>query len=298
MAERINFTKAALESLIEGRDGARAVIYDAKQPGLIAELRAGGTLSFYLYRWANGRPHRLRIGAYPAVTIDAARQQARELTSELANGADPAEAKRAKRQEATLADLLAHWLDYAKQHKKTWQADETLYKRLLVGWKTRRLSSIKRSDIAALHARIGRDNGPYIANRLLALIRAMFNKANDVGFEGTNPTKGIKKFKEQSRDRFLQPDEMPRFMAALNAEPNDTLRDFFLLCLYTGARKGNVQAMAWEEVNLAAATWRIPDTKSGEPVTVHLSAPAMEILARRVLKANGCTWVFPYLPKR
>ncbi len=35
-----------------------------------------------------------------------------------------------------------------------------------------------------------------------------------MGFNGPNPTQGIKKFKEQSRDRFLQPSELPTFMAA------------------------------------------------------------------------------------
>src|SRR5262245_55604309 len=235
MAERVNFTKAALESLIDDNDGARAVVYDKRQPGLIAELREGGTLSFYVYRWANGRPHRLRIGEFPAVTIDAARTQAKRWIADLVNGVDVAELRREKRQEATLGELFAHWLDYAKQHKKTWKADEILFNRLLVGWKTRRLSGIKKSDVAALHARVGRDNGHYMANRLLALLGAMFNKAADVGFVGTNPAKGIRKFREQSRDRFLQPNELPAFFAAVSAEPNETLRDFFLLCLYTGA---------------------------------------------------------------
>jgi hypothetical protein len=78
MPQRINFTKVALEPLIDLHNGDRAVIYDTRQPGLIAELRAGGTLSFYVYRWANGKPHRLRIGAYPALTIDAAKRNENE----------------------------------------------------------------------------------------------------------------------------------------------------------------------------------------------------------------------------
>ena len=44
---------------------------------------------------------------------------------------------------------------------------------------------------------------------------------------------------------------------------------------------------------LPDGAWRIPETKSGEPVPVHLPAKAVEILRRRLGEANGCPWVFP-----
>ena len=44
MAEKINFTKAALADLLANYDG-RKVVYDAKQPGLMAELRSANSLS-------------------------------------------------------------------------------------------------------------------------------------------------------------------------------------------------------------------------------------------------------------
>lgn len=293
--KRINFTKAVLESLLDQHGGDRAVWYDTRQPGLIAELREGGTLTFYLYRWSNGKPNRLRIGAFPEVTIEQARDQCRKWISKQIDGVDLAAVKREGRQEPTLKDLFAHWLDtHAKLHKTTWKEDQRQFDNLLAGWHTRRLSAVKRSDVRALHARIGKDRGHYSANRLLALVGAMFNRAVEIGFDGPNPTKGIRKFKEESRDRFLQPTELPAFFAACDAEPNETLRDFFKVCLYTGARRGNVASMAWSDVNLTAATWRIPTTKSGEPVTIHLSAPAMAILvARKAAAVPGAVWVFP-----
>jgi integrase len=293
MAKRIAFTNPALEKLIEANRGTRLVAYDTRQPGLMAELREGGTLTFYLYRWANGRPHRIRIGAYPDVPVDGARKQAKLLLADLVKGADPNAIKRAKRTEPTLRDLFDHWMEgHAKPHKRTWAEDQRQFDRLLAGWHGRRLSGIKRAEVQALHARIGKQRGPYAANRVLALLRAMFNKAADVGHEGANPTRGIKKFREQSRDRFLQPAELPTFFAAVNAEPNATLRDFFLLCLFTGARRSNVQGMAWADVDLQGAVWRIPTTKSGDPVNVPLPPAAVEILTRRAVEATG-PWVFP-----
>lgn len=288
-----DFSQKGLAKLL-GTKGARAVVHDAKTPGLRAELREGGSITFFVFkRRARGTPQRIKVGAFPAVTVEAARREALPYLADLSQGKDVAKTRRQRRNEATLNDLFADWLEYAKARKRTWEEDKRQFEKLLVGWHNRRLSAIHRSDLEALHNRVGKANGHYAANRLLALVRAMFNRASYVGFDGPNPTKGIKKFKEQSRDRFLQPDELPKFFAAIQLEPNPTLRDFFLILLYTGARRGNVQAMAWADVNLRAATWRIPETKSGEPVTLHLPAPAVEILKAREAGANGCPWVFP-----
>ena len=88
----------------------------------------------------------------------------------------------------------------------------------------------------------------YQANRLLARIHIIYNKAIEWGWEGVNPAQGVKKFKEKSRDRFLHPDELPRFFESLDAELNDTIRDYIYVSLFTGARKSNVLAMRWEEI--------------------------------------------------
>jgi integrase len=111
-------------------------------------------------------------------------------------------------------------------------------------------------------------------------------------------------FQEPARDRFLQADELSRFFKALASEPNDTLRDFFYVCLLTGARRSNVQSMRWDEIDLKGSTWSIPGakTKNGEHLRVHLAEPAKVILKRRQEEAaqklaDGDVrygeWVFP-----
>lgn len=64
----------------------------------------------------------------------------------------------------------------------------------------------------------------------------MFTYAAGLGYEGGNPARGVKRFKEQSRDRFLRADEIRAFFAALNAEPDETWQDFFALALLTDHR--------------------------------------------------------------
>lgn len=73
------------------------------------------------------------------------------------------------------------------------------------------------------------------------------------GLWESNLANGIKLNKENSRDRFIQGDELPRFFKALADEQNDTMRDYFLLSLLTGARRSNVLAMQWSDINLSRA---------------------------------------------
>jgi integrase len=177
-------------------------------------------------------------------------------------------------------------------HKRSWVYDEREVTRFLTHWFNRKISSIEKPEVERLHAKIGKDNGLYQANRILERIRSIFNKAIAWGWDGANPAIGIQKYREKSRDRFLQPDEFPRFFEALGNEPNEAARDFIMISLLTGARKANTLAMRWADVTFSACTWRIEDTKNSDPLTVHLPTQAMAILTARKLVADG-PWVFP-----
>ncbi len=69
------------------------------------------------------------------------------------------------------------------------------------------------------------------------------------------------------------------------------MRDFFIMLLATGSRKGNVLEMRWADINLNDKIWRVPDTKNGEPYQVALAGPALAILERRRNTETG-EWVF------
>lgn len=129
---------------------------------------------------------------------------------------------------------------------------------------------------------------------MVSWLRKMFNFASARGWEGKNPATGIERFKEASGERFLSPEELKRFLTALSGKTEQLWRDFFLMLLFTGARRSNVQAMAWEDVSIDRGLWRIPneESKSGEPLLVVLPPPAVAILKRRAKDANGSDWVF------
>ncbi|EIC19840.1 tyrosine-type recombinase/integrase [Thiorhodovibrio frisius] len=293
MSTELNFTKAALTSLEVPPKGKRCYYRDTRQKGLIVQQTSTGRLTFYVYRWVQGKPERIRVGDFPDMSIDQARRKAQEIMGEIAQGKNPNDTKRSLRQEMTLGELFTTYLDrHARQHKKTWEEDQGQFDRYLSDWKQRRLQTIKRVDIQKRHSQIGEEHGIYAANRTLALLSVLFNKAVDWGWEGGNPALGIKRFREKSRERFLQPDELPRFFQALAKEPNITIRDYVLLSLLTGARKSNILEMRWSEVNLERSTWFIPDTKNGTSQTVPLVPEAAELLQVRKESAES-EWVFP-----
>lgn len=294
MAEKMNFTQAALGKLPTPEKG-RTYYRDIKMPGLTLCVWDSGVKSFELYKRMGGQPTRLKIGRFPEVTVENARKEAARLVGEIAQGKDPSEQRRKARGETAVGELFALFLEgHAKPHKRSWKGDQEQYNRYLDGWKNRKLSQVRRADVAALHAKVGRDHGTYAANRLLALLSSLFTHAARLGYEGGNPAQGVKRFKEQSRDRFLDADELKAFFVAVAAEKSETWRDFFLVALMSGARRANVLAMRWADVNLERGLWRIPESqaKSGEPLIVILPAPAVEILKRRAKGTEG-DYVFP-----
>jgi integrase len=110
--------------------------------------------------------------------------------------------------------------------------------------------------------------------------------------EGRNPADHIVRYPEKKRRRYLAKEELPRFHRALKQESNETNRDAILILLYTGARKMNVLAMQWKDIDLDRAIWIIPETKNGEPQMVVLPMQAITLLKRRY-KQRHFRYVFP-----
>ena len=285
---------------------ARDYYKDTTCPGLQVAVFRSGTKIYYFVKRTDGQPTRHKLGTAKQLSVDQARKAAAAIAGKVATRQNPQKDQRETREEPTLERLHQHWMIYATARKKPRSAaeDRRNFERLVGTLAKRRLSTIKKADIQALHSKIGRTfeqtvngkkktlGGIYAANRTLALLRAMFNKAEELGYRGDNPTKGVKMFKEQSRDRFLQAGELGAFFTALETE-KEIFRDFFLMSLLTAARKSNVLTMRWSDLDLTAGYWRIPDTKAGIPVVVALVAAALEILTRRRQSAGACPWVFP-----
>lgn len=298
---KVNFSKKVIDALPIPAIG-RTYTYDASTPGLAVCVTSAGSKTFYSYRKVNGRPERVRLGGklcWPQVTIDEARDEALRIAGKATDHQTPNNARRAERGLPTLREvfdafIVAPTRTRAKRPKSPKTAKDYRYQfdKFMAHWADVRLSTITREDVEKLHNSLGSSSGFYMANRVLALVKVLFNFAIAQGHPIINPAARLSPFEETSRERFLQPDELPRFFAAVDAEPSEKIRDFIKLALFTGQRKSNVAAMQWQDIDFPRKLWQIPQTKTGKH-EVPLSPMVMEILDRRKESADGCKYVLP-----
>ena len=161
-------------------------------------------------------------------------------------------------------------------------------------WGNRMAKSITRADAASLHSTIGK-NTPYEANRTLSLISKIFELARRWGFvpeNQRNPARDIDQYKEEKRDRWVNPEELPRLAQAIDAEPNVYVRMALWLYLLTGVRKSELLAAQWDDIDWQRQELRLGETKAGRVHYVPLSAPALAIL-RELPRLEGNPYILP-----
>jgi integrase len=76
---------------------------------------------------------------------------------------------------------------------------------------SKKVAAITRSDVSALHLDIGAEM-QVSANRAMATLSGLFTFAGRLGLvpDGFNPVRGLQKFREYGRERYLSADEMGR----------------------------------------------------------------------------------------
>jgi integrase len=222
----------------------------------------------------------------------------------IASGADPAaERQQAKAAEArqrnmpTIAELAERFLtEYVQLHDRPRTITE--YRRLFERHVIPRLGAIKvpdvtPEDVAALHGALR--TTPYVANRVLAVLSKMFNlAAHTWRLRPDNPVIGLRRYAEERRQRFLAPAEIGRLAEALAAHSYPVSAGAIRLLLLTGARRGEVLGMRWDQ--LEAGCWVKPSalTKQRKVHRVPLSAGAWAVLEQmQRYRKPGETFVFP-----
>lgn len=264
------------------------------------------------------------VGNAPALNVAMARMLAAAVNAQLDMGTNPSEVRRstrkAKQGELTLQDAFDRYeKDYLIPKDKRTTADlRSMFERNLgyvapgqkkphgkertksphgVDWSKRKLSDINHADVLKLHNKLKEGGGAYTANRVFQLLRAIYNKmAIWKQFVGDNPCDGIELFYEQSRDRYIQGDELPLFFTALADVKDENFKDYIGLSLFTGARRENVLGMRWQDIDFGTGLWTIQGevSKNGSILTIPLTVPALETLQLRKIRTGELgTFVFP-----
>ena len=303
------FDDRLLKTLAPPESGNR-IYYDDQITGLGLRITAAGARSFVFNYRINGRERRYTVGPYgkDQWTLLRARKRAGELRRMVERGEDPLGERQDARQAPTVADLCDRFEDeHVSKKRPSTQID---YKRVLrkdvrpvLGAK--KVADIEFADIDRLHRRITKRGSPYEANRARAVLSKMFNLALKWKMRADNPVRGVERNDEEKRARYLEPQkELPRLAKALAEHEDKQAADIIRLLLLTGARRGEVQAMRWDQLDLDRSNWTKLSAHTKQKKTHHavLSDAAVQLLKRLRAEAETAAeatgeavseWVFP-----
>src|SRR5271163_815985 len=260
---RTRLTKRAVEAAPVGDKDV--ILWDTEIKGFGVKVTPAGRRSYFLYyRARSGQQRRPTIGVHGALTTEQARQIARQWIAEVTMGTDVSASRKAERNAASVADLCTLYVsNYAELHKKprsvaTDRANIENHVLPLIGKMP--LKGVRRADIEHMMLAIregktartlsarprGRRvirGGDGIANRVVALVSKMFSCAEAWDLVEGNPARGIRKFRENRKDRFLDIDEIGRLTEVLDTANRAKTESQFVVAvirflLWTGMRSG------------------------------------------------------------
>ena len=260
------------------------------------------------YRQA-GRSRRSAIGDHGRLTPEEARSEAKKLLGSVEKGDDPIAARKAERKVQTFSEIASEFLlqhSKAKRKPRTHEGYEILVERHIKPSIGRiRISELRRADITRMHTRMA--STPGAANRAVSLVSAIWNwaAARDEVASGANPAKGIARYPESAKERFLSSDEFRRLGEALikaeteglpyevneqgpNAKhapkPENRKRVIdpyaaaaIRLLILTGARLREILHAQWESVDFERGILFLRDSKTGRK-PIYLGSATLAIL--------------------
>jgi integrase len=284
-------TKSAVEAL--SPCGEDYVIWDSTLPGFGVRVKPSNVKS-YIIQYRNrktGTSRRKTLGQHgPLLTFHKAKERARIILADGLKGNDPVADDRAVREAATMRQLAADYLEQhaiPKKRTRSVENDRSMINRIILprlGGK--KVAAIQPRDIHLLH--VSMKMTPYQANRVLALLSKMLSLAAKWGWRSDNPVKGIERFQEKRRERWLSDNELSRLLTVLAAHQNQRAANAVRIQLLTGARLGDVLKARWSDIDFNRGVWTKPSHHTKQKLTEHipLSGLALALLADMRKKAN------------
>jgi integrase len=273
----------------------RREIRDAN--GLCVIVQPSGHKSFAVRYRYNGKAAKLTLGP-GNMSLAAARKLCADAMYELAQGRDPAAAKRQARQTQTAARetfeaIAEEYLRREGGKLRSEKSRRSVLARLvypIIG--DRPVGEIKRSEIIRLLDRIEEDAGPVAADMALAIIRKILNwhatRSDDFRspiVRGMARTNG----QERARSRTLSDDELRAIWTA--TEDGGMFSSLVRFLLLTAARRTEAASLMWKEID--SADWTLPAARNKVKVDLvrPLSAAAQDVLAK-LPQIAGCEFAF------
>ena len=298
---RLHLTERTVRYL--STDKTQEDVYDSVVGGFGVRLTRRGRKTFFVRYRSRGRNRRMALGHYPAVALAEAREVARAFLADVSRGTDPQDQRAvplAREQPVlTFGALANQFLEkYSKINRKSWREDERIVRHDLVpGLGVWAAADLKRSDVLRVLEGIVDRGAPVMANRVLTLIKRIFNWGLERDLVPRNPVAGMRRLSpEKPRERVLNEAEIAMLWREFDEE--QTVISLALkLLLLTAQRTIEVLSMRWEDIQ-DGVVWVIPSdvTKSRRTHSVPLAPTVQSLLQRTDRSQTG--WVLPSPKKR
>ena len=296
---KIKLTDAAVQRVkLPSPDERQIDYWDALTPGFGLRVSFGGTKTWVVQarvlREGKWKQTRRVVGRYPDVSLADARTAAREAMKMAANGEDPINLAKAKREKLedesrnTFSAVVRDFMTKYVQRKGLASSTAADYRNALQGrytskWDEKPITSLSRSDVHSMLDEIIDLGFPIQANKSLVYLNTFFGWCVERGILDHSPSTNVKKpSKPNSRERALDPNEIVEVWAAFTAE-GGVFGPMLKLMLLTGQRRDEVAGLRWDELKLdgESPVWELPGerTKNGLPNLVPLPPQAASLLS-------------------
>ena len=142
-------------------------------------------------------------------------------------------------------------------------------------------------------SRRGRKYRPATVNRMMALMKRIYNLAVREDMAPKNPCWKVTMLKEENRrDRTLTPEEFER----LKEEPPEHITQIVTVAYYTGMRRGEILNLTWEKVNMKVGFIDLEpkDTKTSEARRLYFNDVLWDIFRKQYARKDKTRYVFTY----
>lgn len=276
------------------RAGREYAIHDITLPGFGIRVRASGKAYWTVRYRHRGKDRRMTLGKTTEIDANTARAQAKKLLAKVALDGLP-QPQKAKSKSPTMDEFVdARWKEIARGWKPSTE------RRSWSDWKVQlqpvfghqMVTEITRGDVVRWRdsCAVGKEQR---FNRSVPVLASLLKYAEALKLrpKGSNPCRGIARYKQRLKERYLTPAEFRRLGLELNAEERDRPAEVAIvrLLLLTGARVSEIRDLKWAWVQPPRLL--LPDSKTG-PKVIYLNSQATAIL-QKVPRQKGCPFVFP-----
>ncbi len=197
------------------------------------------------------------------------------------------------RQRHTWDEAALKWLK-EKSDKKSIKSDIIMLRYLTAFLRGRYLDELTRGELMQIAERKKAETSPARANRYLALIRSILNRAMKI-WEWLDTIPHVTLYREPKvRVRYLTTPEIHKLMSELP----EHLRPIFQFAIMTGLRKSNILGLRWSQVDFIRKQIIVDgdEMKSGQTHVVPITPALQDLLLSQTNK--HIKYVFTYRGKR